>query len=134
MFILPFSQMYYSIIIQGKSSNRSFIWNNPYWFNNHFITYIKVLHTSSNALVTNINQFNTLFNIKCESIMFDKRYYTLPHIIDMINQVQYTSINIQFCIQLWLYSYWFQLFSWFLSSTWYHGYSGSNKNRIWTRR
>ena len=94
MFILPFSQMHYSIIIQGKSSNRSFIWNNPYWFNNHFITYIKVLHTSSNALVTNINQFNTLFNIKCESIMFDKRYYTLPHIIDMISQVQYTSISI----------------------------------------
>ena len=68
--------MYYSIIIQDKPTNGSFTWNNP------FISIIKVLlKPTSDALFTNINQFNTLFNIKCESIMFDKRYYSLAHII-----------------------------------------------------
>ena len=35
--------MHYSIIIQGKPSNGSFTWDNPYRFKNPYITMIKVL-------------------------------------------------------------------------------------------
>ena len=75
--------MYYSIIIQDKPTNGSFTWNNPYRLNNPFITIIKVLLIpTSDALFTNINQSNTLFSIKCESIVFDKGYNTSHHCYD----------------------------------------------------
>ena len=37
------------------------------------------------------SQTNTVSNGKGESVVFDKGYYTLPHIIAMLSQVQYIS-------------------------------------------
>ena len=60
--------MHYSIIIQGKPSNGSFTWDNPYRFKNPYITIIKVLLTpTSTALFSNIDQTNTVSNDKGES-------------------------------------------------------------------
>ena len=82
--------MHYSIIIQGKPSNGSFTWDNPYRFNNPYITIMKVLFTpssTSNALFSNIDQTNTVSNGKGESVMFDKGYYTLAQVIVILNQM-----------------------------------------------
>lgn len=88
--------MHYSIIIQGKPSNGSFTWNNPYRFNNPFITMMKVLLTpsSSDSLLSNIDQTNTVSNDKGECVVFEKGYYTLADIIAMLNQMQYTQFSI----------------------------------------
>ncbi len=87
--------MHYSIIIQGKPSNGSFTWDNPYRFNNPYITMIKVLLTSnSDSLFSNIDQTNTVSNGKGESVVFEKGYYTLADIIAMLNQMQYTQYSI----------------------------------------
>ena len=95
--------MHYSIIIQGKSSNRSFIWNNPFRFNYPFITIITVLLTLYSAsleqlqatpALSNIDQTNTVSNDKGESVVFEKGYYTLAQIIAILNQMQYTQFSI----------------------------------------
>ena len=77
--------MHYSIIIQGKPSNGSFTWENPYRFNNPYITMIKVLLTpNSDSLFSNIHQTTTVSNGKGESVVFEKGYYTLADIIAML--------------------------------------------------
>ena len=89
--------MHYSIIIQGKPLNGSFTWDNPYRFNNPYITIIKVLFTptsTSDVLFSNIDQINTVSNSKGESVMFDKGYYTLSQVIVMLNQMQYILFSI----------------------------------------
>ena len=87
--------MHYSIIIQGKPSNGSFTWDNPYRFNNPYITMIKVLLTpNSDSLFSNIDQTNIVSNDKGESVVFEKGYYTLADIIAMLNQMQYTQYSI----------------------------------------
>ena len=87
--------MHYSIIIQGKPSNGSFTWDNPYRFNNPYITMMKVLLTpNSDSLFSNIHQTNTVSNDKGESVVFEKGYYTLADIIAMLNQMQYTQYSI----------------------------------------
>ena len=87
--------MHYSIIIQGKPSNGSFTWDNPYRFNNPYITMIKVLLTpNSDSIFSNIDQTNTVSNGKGESVVFEKGYYTLADIIAILNQMQYTQYSI----------------------------------------
>ena len=87
--------MHYSIIIQGKPSNGSFTWDNPYRFKNPYITMMKVLLTpTSTALFSNIDQTNTVSNDKGESVVFEKGYYTLADIIAMLNRMQYTQYSI----------------------------------------
>ena len=62
--------MHYSIIIQGKPSNGSFTWDNPYRFNNPYITMMKVLLTpNSDSLFSNIDQTNTVSNDKGEDVI-----------------------------------------------------------------
>ena len=98
--------MHYSIIIQGKPLNGSFTWDNPYRFNNPYITIIKVLFTptsTSDVLFSNIDQINTVSNSKGESVMFDKGYYTLSQVIVMLNQMQYIILNIQCNYKFWMY-------------------------------
>ena len=55
-------------------------------------------------------------NTKCESVMFDKRYYL--YLTSLLCSIKFNYIlNIQCCFSLWLYSHWFQLFTSFLSPT-----------------
>ena len=117
--IINFSKIHYSIIIQGKPFNGSFYWENPYRFNNPFITMMKVLFTpNADPLFSNIDQTNTVSNGMVNQSCLIKDTYTLAHIItiDQSNGV-YIILNIQFCYQVQLYPDEFQLFSRFLSST-----------------
>lgn len=103
---LSLKEMHYSIIIQGKPLNGSFTWDNPYRFNNPYITIIKVLFTptsTSDVLFSNIDQINTVSNSKGESVLFDKGYYTLSQVIVMLNQMQYIILNIQCNYKFWMY-------------------------------
>ena len=65
--------MHYSIIIQGKPSNGSFTWDNPYRFKNPYITMMQVLlPPTSTALFSNIDQTNTVSNDKGEMCIRDR--------------------------------------------------------------
>ena len=80
-----------SIIIQGKSLNGSFT--------------EKTLLIQQSIDCNHENTINTFFrcsiikpitvsNGKGESVVFEKGYYTLPHIITILSQIQHTSFSI----------------------------------------
>ena len=81
----------YSIIIQGKSLNGSFT--------------EKTLLIQQSIDYNHENTINTFFrcsiikpitvsNGKGESVVFDKRYYSLSHMISMFNQMQFILLSI----------------------------------------
>ena len=65
--------------------------NNPWRFNNHSTIMQVLFIPPSDTLFSNIDHTHTVSNGKGESVVFDKGYYTLPHIIAMLSQVQYIS-------------------------------------------
>ena len=88
-------RMHHSIIIQGKPSQGEFIFTNPYRFHNPYITIMKVLLKSINDSIFNIiDQTNIVSNDKGESVTFEKGFYSLSQIIDILNTMMYSQFSL----------------------------------------
>lgn len=87
--------MHHSIIIQGKPSQGEFIFTNPYRFHNPYITIMKVLLKPINDSIFNtIDQSNIVSNDKGESVTFEKGFYSLSQIIDILNTMMYSQFSL----------------------------------------
>ena len=87
--------MHHSIIIQGKPSQGEFIFTNPYRFHIPYITIMKVLLKSINDSIFNIiDQTNIVSNDKGESVTFEKGFYSLSQIIDILNTMMYSQLSL----------------------------------------
>ena len=68
--------------------------NNPWRFNNHSTIMQVLFIPPSDTLFSNIDHTHTVSNGKGESVVFDKRYYSLSHMISMFNQMQFILLSI----------------------------------------
>ena len=97
----------YSIVIQDKQSNGSFTWNNSIDSTIHSLYSSKYY-----SYMFQTHSFKHQFSTKCESIMFDKRYYTISHhcyaqsntthIILIIQYFSYGCIHIDSNCSMWM--------------------------------
>ena len=92
--------MHYSIIVQGKPTNDTFQWFNPYRSRNPFITSINVLFKpiQGEAMFNNVDRTNVVTNTNGEEVTISPGYYTLSHIIAILNTILNTTFY-----KLWLY-------------------------------
>lgn len=78
-----------------KTISRRVIFTNPYRFHNPYITIMKVLLKPINdSIFNNIDQTNIVSNDKGESVTFEKGFYSLSQIIDILNTMMYSQFSL----------------------------------------
>ena len=90
---LQVKKMQYSMIVQGKSTNGTFEWINPYKFRNPFITSMSVLFNPipGESLFNNVDIMNVVTNSNGEEVTISPGYYSLSQIIVILNTMNNTT-------------------------------------------
>ena len=78
--------MHYYINIQSKANKGNDIVNISHRFTRPFITHMNVVvNKNSDSLITNVKKNNIVKNGNGEEILFEKGYFSLGMIIEMLN-------------------------------------------------
>ena len=86
--------MYYSMLIQGSTSNGMFEWINPYKYRNSYIISITVLFRPNQVNFNNVDTTKVVTNSGGEEVTISPGYYTLTEIIAILNIITNTSFFI----------------------------------------